>query len=786
MAGVAVGLLAGLAGGIAAAQSAGIRAGMSSELGAGLGTGMGKGTGAETGARLGAGTGAAQAMGQRLRQIFAANDWKADPNKTGERVIYYQRLLKQPLRLPDRVSVALELANEQLRTGDSTGSVATLEELEKQLAGASVPEAVWVRLHRELAIAWLRVGEQQNCVSNHTALSCVYPLRGSAVHRLQTGATHAVDEYTWLLQHEPDSWLYRWLLNVAYQQLGRYPQDVPKAWLIPESLSDSEYGIGYFPNVAMLAGIGDMDLSGGAVVEDFDGDGQMDILVSSSGPLDRMHFYHNNGDGTFTDRTHAAGLDGELGGLDLVLTDYNNDGRPDVLVIRGEWWGRFGHYPMSLLRNNGDGTFTDVTRAAGLWSERPTSSAAWADYDGDGRLDLFVTRESQPGDRNPSVLYHNNGDGTFTKVEGAIPGELGFAKGAAWGDYNRDGRPDLYVSAMRGQSWLFRNDGPADPLHPDPLHWRFTDVTDAAGLGGERNTFATWFFDYDNDGWPDLFAAGYSTESMEDVGRFEAGQPHHASLPRLFHNNGDGTFTDVAHAVGLDRAILTMGAGFGDLDNDGWQDLYLGTGEPSYEALLPNRMFRNDAGRRFEDVTTAGGFGNLQHAHAVVFADLENDGQEDVFEEMGGAYPGDRYFDALYRNPGHGNHWITLVLKGVKSNRPGYGATIEVRFREPARDAGRKAEQTRTVWRTVGSVSSFGSAPFRQHIGVGRATRIDEVVVHWPASGMTDRIRDVAVDRNYRLREGSGRLVPVTWKRYEFGKSRIAGMTGMGAMSAKP
>ena len=150
----------------------------------------------------------------------------------------------------------------------------------------------------------------------------------------------------------------------------------------------------------------------------------------------------------------------------------------------------------------------------------------------------------------------------------------------------------------------------------------FTDVTDAAGVAMQNNSFATWFFDYDNDGWPDLFVAGYSTEASGDVGAFEIGLPVHAEKPKLYHNMHDGTFKDVSAEAHLDRAILTMGANFGDLDNDGWLDVYLGTGDSTYQALLPNRMFRNDRGRRFEDVTTAGDFGHLQKGHGIAFADL--------------------------------------------------------------------------------------------------------------------------------------------------------------------
>lgn len=735
----------------------------------------------------------AEQMGQRLRQIYEHNDYKSDPNKQAERASYYEQLLKQPLNLKDRTTVALELANEQLRIGDSSASIATLLSLQQQLtsAKAPVPQQISEQLHRELAIAYLRLGEQQNCLvprtmpsqsissqpmssetmPTHPATACLYPLQKSAVHQLKQGAQGAVAEYTWLLHHNPNSYLYRWLLNVAYQQLGRYPQDVPSQWLIPESLSSSEYDIGYFPDVAMLAGIDLSTRSGGVLVEDFDGDGLLDIMLSSSGPLDQMHFFHNNGDGTFSDRTRQAGLTGELGGLNIVLTDYNNDGHPDVLVLRGAWWGKYGEYPLSLLRNNGNGTFSDVTEAAGLLAAtaHPTQTAAWADYDNDGWLDLLVGHESKPDDPHPSQLFHNNHDGTFSLVAqtdtGDLHADLGFVKGVAWGDYNRDNRPDLYISAMNGRSYLFRNDGPQDPAHPDPLHWRFTDVTEKAGLGGSRNTFPTWFFDYDNDGWLDIFAAGYSSSSMEDVGAFQAGQPNRASLPHLYHNNHDGTFTDVAHQLHLDRAILAMGGNFGDLDNDGWLDIYLGTGEPSYEALLPNRMFRNNAARSFQDVTTSGDLGNLQHGHSIAFADIENTGNEDIFEEMGGAYPGDIYMDSLYHNPGHSNHWITLVLEGKQSNRAAYGAVIDLTVRDSARQ--------RHIYRTVGSVSSFGGNPMRQHIGIGQATSIQSIEVHWPTTGKTDRLTNIPADHNYHLLEGSNKLNPIQWKSYEIGKSKL-------------
>ena len=331
--------------------------------------------------------------------------------------------------------------------------------------------------------------------------------------------------------------------------------------------------------------------------------------------------------------------------------------------------------------------------------------------------------------------------------------DMGFVKGVAWGDFNNDGRPDLYVSVKGQPNHLFRNDGPADPKHPRADRWKFTDVTAQAGVAEPVHSFATWFFDYDNDGWPDLFVAGYYIEDFNDIAAFEMGLPYRAETPRLYRNNRNGTFTEVTKAMHLDRTILVMGANFGDLDNDGWLDVYFGTGDPNYESLLPNRMFRNDNGKNFQDVTTSGGFGHLQKGHAVAFGDIRNSGNEDVFEEMGGALPGDTYPSVLYKNPGHGNHWVTLELEGVRTNRSAFGARINVTVQT--------AEGLRHIYRTVGYGSSFGGNPLRQHIGLGRATKVSEIEVFWPTSKVVQTFRQIQVDRMYHLREGQRALDPL-------------------------
>jgi hypothetical protein len=685
-------------------------------------------------------------MAERLAQIYRDQDFRTDPNKEKERAEYYRAGLRQELDPRTELKARLALADALLKAGESAAAIEELDSLRKVMAEKGIiPAPFFTKEIRQLmAIASLRLGEQENCVLDHNHESCIFPLRAQAEHKLKRGASGAVVELTELLKSDPNDLGARWLLNLAQMALGGHPRNVPPAHLIPADRFKSEFDIGRFTDVAPKLGLAVTGHAGGSVMEDFDGDGLLDLLLSSSGPLDQLRFFRNQGDGRFAQRTREAGLSGITGGLNLIHGDYNNDGRPDALVLRGGWWAEHGKYPPSLLRNNGDGSFDDVTEQTGLLSLHPTQTAAWADFDNDGWLDLFIGHESNARERHPSQLFRNNGAGAFTEVGEKLGlADLGFVKGVAWGDYNNDGRADLYVSIKGERNRLFRNDTRSDV-------WKFTDVTAQAGVGEPLHSFATWFWDYDNDGWEDIFVAGYYTETNGDIGAFLAGLPFRGETPRLYRNNRDGTFTELARQTGLDRAILPMGANFGDLDNDGWLDCYLGTGAPQFEALLPNKMFRNAAGRRFQDVTTSGGFGHLQKGHGISFGDLDNDGDQDIFEVIGGALPGDTYQSVLFENPGHGHHWFTLEAVGVQSNRAALGARVRVRIRTP--------EGTREIFRTISTGGSFGGSPSRLHVGLGAAQVIEELEVKWPTSGRTDRFRDLRPDRHYRLREGENRL----------------------------
>ena len=658
-----------------------------------------------------------------------------------------------------RFELTRELARHHLFAGTPEGAIAALKELQNGV-GKTLPASYAEAVKADLAFAYFRLGEVQNCAWNHNADACLFPIQDGGVHMQRLGATEAVKLYTELLSDpntNPENALsYRWLLNIGYMTLGLYPDKVPKRWLIPPDTFKSDYDVGRFRDVAASRGVSEFGLAGGVILEDFDNDGYLDLMISHMGIRDQLQYFHNNGDGKFTRMTEWAGLMGIVGGLNLVQADHNNDGCIDVFVPRGAWRHDKGQYPSSLLRNNCDGTFTDVTAKAGLLNNYPTQTAVWADFNNDGLLDLFVGNEivrdkvAWPERARNLRLYINNGDGTFTDVgpESDINAS-GMIKGATADDYDNDGWIDLYVSVMGGPNHLFRNVGAKGKIP------KFVDVTREAGVAEPKMSFTCWFFDYNNDGWPDIFVSGYWA-TMPNIVREYLGQKDQAKgdRPRLYRNNKDGTFTDVSHEARLDHLLLTMGANFGDLDNDGYLDFYLGTGAPPLTTLVPNRMFRNNQGQYFQDVTTSGGFGHLQKGHGVAFGDIDNTGNQDIFEVMGGAYASDKFWSALYKNPGHGNHWVKLRLVGVKSNRFAVGARIRVRMTEEGK--------TREIFRTVNSGGSFGASSLRPHIGLGKAAVVDQIEIRWPGSGLVQRFDGpIAADRRYEIREGRPALKPI-------------------------
>jgi hypothetical protein len=413
-----------------------------------------------------------------------------------------------------------------------------------------------------------------------------------------------------------------------------------------------------------------------------------------------------------------------------VQADYNNDGWMDIFIPRGAWLP----HPIrpTLLCNDGLGGFSDVTEEAGLLHAVNSNSAAWADYDNDGWLDLFVCCE-----RQSNCLYRNRGDGTFESVadHAKVTGAQGdFCKGATWIDYDNDDYPDLFVNNMEANRGR---------LYHNLRNGTFEDVSAAQNATGPSCGFACWTWDYDNDGWLDLFAASFD-RTLEAVVRGMLREPHRLKRGRLLHNRQGQGFEDVTKDAGLDMVFAVMGCNFGDLDNDGYLDMYLGTGDPNLSTLVPNRMFKNIAGRRFAEITSSTRTGHLQKGHAVSLGDYDRDGDLDVFIQMGGAVPGDRYHNVLFRNPGQGNHWLSVKLIGRSTNRAGLGARIK---------AVTDGEPALTIHRHVTTGSSFGANPLEQHMGLGSSSRVSVLEIHWPTSGTTQVFRDIPADQSIEITE---------------------------------
>lgn len=597
-----------------------------------------------------------------------------------------------------------------------------------RIATTSVPNGIQP-LDEALGIAYLQKAAWDNAALASPGDHCLLPVEPGLAYRHVEALQRAIDHFGRCLRRKPDDLEVRWLLNVAYMEMGAYPAGVPAAYRIPPAAFASTEGVGRFRDVAPAAGLDRFGMAGGVVVEDLRDTGRFDVVTSSMDSCGPLRLFGNNGDGTFTDRTAAAGLDGQLGGLNVVPGDYNNDGCQDLLVLRGGW--EYLPQRKSLLRNNCNGSFTDVTASAGLTVPTTTQTAVWTDVDNDGYLDLFVGNET-----GPAQLFHNKGNGTFEDVAPAAGvARSSFSKGVTAGDYDNDGWPDLYVSNYGQTNFLYHNNHDGT----------FTEVASAAHVTGTPTGFATWFFDYDNDGWPDLFVTSYVASIDEQV-RDYLHLPHNGTTTKLYRNLGNGTFRDVSAEAGLTRVLMPMGANYGDIDNDGFLDVYLGTGQPSYAAIAGSVLLRNRAGKTFVDVTASSGTGELHKGHGVAFADMDNDGDEDLVFLVGGATRGDRHAMRLFENPGRGNDWIALQLVGVKTNRTAVGARITV----TATDA---AGATRVMHRTVSTGGSFGASPLVQHVGLGPGVKAVELDIWWPTSRTRQHFTGVEKNTWLRIQE---------------------------------
>jgi hypothetical protein len=499
----------------------------------------------------------------------------------------------------------------------------------------------------------------------------------------------------------------------------------------------------------------------GVAFLDYDQDGLMDIYFVQSGATDaykpahplRSALYHNNGDGTFTDVTEKAGLGGEGHyGQGVAVGDFDNDGYADIYVT--------GYGRAILYHNNGNGTFTDVTEKAGVADEGQWStSAGWFDYDKDGYLDLIVTNylewspknnlwcgEKKPGYRsycNPNnykgqktVLYHNNHDGTFTDVSTksgvGIPESKGM--GVVLADFNGDGWPDIAIANDTWPNFLFQNNHDGT----------FADVSLISGLAASEDGkyeagMGIDAADVDGDGLLDVYITHLDFE-----------------LNRLYHNNGDSTFTDATYSSGIgNKAMLLSGvsAKFIDYDNDGWPDIIQANGAmvdnvQLYHSLIsykePLLMFHNLSKGHFEKSSDALGpdFVRSVAGRGLATADFFNDGAVGIAVNCRGDAP------ELLRNDGAtANHWVEVLLIGTKSNRDGIGSVLKLTAGDLVR-----------IDQAKGGTSYMSASDPRIHFGLGKRTKIDSLLITWP-SGQVDRLTNVPIDSILAVKEGQG-IIP--------------------------
>ena len=485
----------------------------------------------------------------------------------------------------------------------------------------------------------MRQGEIDNCLVMTGSDRCLFPVREGGRHhdldgrrrrvrRVREAGRSRAGQPRGALAAEPVG-------DAARPASGRRAGEASAA---PPICSDRRCRRRASPTSRAPVGVGTNSTAGGTIVDDFDGDGLLDIVLTSVDYCAPARLYRNKGDGTFEDRTEAAGLATQLGGLNASHADYDNDGDLDLFIHRGGW-----EIPMrnSLLRNDGDGIFTDVTKAAGLVERRLRDALG-----GVGRLrQRRLGRSSTSGTswrRAGSIATAATARSRTCRCSAGVAGNA-FTKGVSWGDYDNDGFPDLYVSNMFGDNFLYRNSGDGTFEEVAAKLEACSSRSPASRPGGSTTTTTAG----------SISSSSPIPNSVEEFVKHYLGQPPAAETLTLYRNDGDGGFTDVSAAMGLARVVPSMGANFGDIDNDGFLDVYLGTGAPSFGSLIPNILLRNDAGRRFDDVTEATGTGHLQKGHGVAFADLDSDGDQDIVLNAGGAVPGDRYDDARVREPGH-------------------------------------------------------------------------------------------------------------------------------------
>ena len=661
-----------------------------------------------------------------------------------------------------KLNMSMDYARELLRAGKTLEALQNFSAISNYIAQNNIPiePAVKKEMLSLIAVTFLRHGEIENCVRNHNHESCILPISGEGVHDVPDGSANAITQYENLLKEFPDDIESKYLLNIAYMTLGKYPDQVPKAYLMDPAWFTSTKKIQRWEDIAGRLGINKRSHAGGSLLDDINNDGWQDIVITSWGPDDEMTLFLNNGNGTFTDKTAEWGLSGHKACLQLTKADYNNDGWIDILMLRGGWYQAVGDIPKTLLMNTGKG-FVDVTKQSGIVKRAGSQAAAWADFDLDGWVDVVIANESQENYARGIDLYMNQKNGSFTHESQAYGLTMNhYFKGVTAADVNNDRYPDLYFSSLREGNFLFVNQDAGGGKR------KFVEVT-GAGVSSPRRSFPCWSFDFNNDGLEDLFASGYDNALTPGVYWVQSkeGKADPEFLPKLYANRGNLKFEEVGKAMGLNEVAFTMGCNFGDINSDGFLDFFLSTGNPKYQSLVPNKMYMNIDGKRFEDVSYSGGFSNIQKGHGTSFGDLDHDGDEDMYVVIGGAFDGDFYYNSFYENPNEEkNNWLVLDLEGTTANKKAIGARVAITVDENGKE--------RMIYRTVTTGASFGGNSFALEVGLRKATSVKQVVVQWPCLSCPDQtFTGMEINKAYKLTEGQAAVTSLPYEKVRFGSS---------------
>lgn len=525
---------------------------------------------------------------------------------------------------------------------------------------------------------------------------------------------------------------YRWMLRTLILHAGQPESKIPEEFRL--KLPPGDRATFQFRDATANSGAERLALGRGASWGDFDNDGREDILVGA----ERAPFclFRNQGDGTFRDVAERLGLHDPvgLGCYAAQFIDYDNDGFQDVFMTSNGWGGGGRLF---LFHNEGGTRFTDVTAASGLGAPVNAFGASWADYDNDGRVDLAVAAgivDPEGGDR--IRLYHNDGNGKFREV-GEQAGLTQKARwiSLCWGDYDGDGRQDLLAASFDAGPFLFRNLGDG----------RFEDVSVKAGIRNECAAYTPEFFDFDNDGNLDAFVSTYPSAYLrvEDMIEGNLGRP--TPLPQrqlLFRNNGDGTFRNISEEAGITGWHGGMSSQVGDFDNDGFDEITIGTGNPALDWTEPKPLFHNNGKGQFTDIAQSAGLVHFGMLHGTVLADYDDSGNLSLFGSFGGFYWGTRETTKLYKNMGSGNSSLEVRLIGTRSNRDAIGAKVSA-------IAGK-----RRIHKYVNGGNGFGVANSKViHLGLGREQRVEHLDIQWP-SGHKQSFRNIPAGQRIEIVEG--------------------------------